>query len=962
MQESITELNAGDTADPESKDDSLRAVKYEYSPTLPSILTHIHASILITTYQAGKLLVLGAHEGKLKISFLDYDQPMGVAVRKDRIALGTRRQIHFLVPAHETLGPPSMQRANDGCFVPRTSFYTGSIHGHDLTWGNDGLWVVNTLFSTLATLHTDYSFVPQWRPKFITQLIDQDRCHLNGLAMENGLPKYVTAMAESNEPAGWRTTKATSGVVIDVPSGETISRNYSMPHSPRLHDGRLWVLNSGCGTFGYVDLATGKYESVESVPGYSRGLAMFGQFAFIGLSKIRETSVFGGVPIAEKRDELQCGLGVVDLVSGRTVAVFKFLSGVSEIFAVDVIPGFVNPMIAGGSVDRQEKEVWIVPAESMARPKPTPQWPLFSGLQEALSITAEHRPAESIEQMLARSQQLRAAGDFEGAANQLERVVASLRESNSKSTASRQASVLVDLGNLRQDQSRPDSAALCYERACEIDPRCSAALQNYGYLLFNRGDTEKAAEVYERLLAFDYSPINRLLASSVLPIVYDSPGDIDYWRARQHRILKSMVDSNTTVDASKTLVPTCFLAAYPGRNDRDVMTLRGKIIRGQDFTLGTKRPARSDSRKRIGFISAYFRDHTIGRLNLPRIREIDRKRFHVTIVLAAQQLDSISKEFQSHADDFIMLPRTLPHAIERLQQLDLDALVFADVGMDSLCSTLAFSRFAPVQAVTWGHPDTTGSSMIDYFLSSRDLEIESADDHYTERLIRMPSMATIYDRLPRGSSKKTRREFGLPEDRNIYLCPQTLFKFHPEFDGVLNTILTEDPKGLLVLLEGRTSEWTHRLCRRMRRTIADFDRRVRFLPAVSREAFLDLMETANVLLDPFHFGGGNSTLEAVAVGAPTVTYPGDFLRSRISQAIYRQIGVEELVVSSPREFIELAVRIATNPDYRRSLSKKLINHSESLFSNPIAIQDWNDAIGSLTNGCTGFRPQDTTAE
>ncbi len=952
MEETSIESNNDDIEKSESKDNQLRAVKFEYSPPLPSILTHINASLLITTYQAGKLLVLGAHEGKLKISFLDYDQPMGVAVRKDRIALGTRRQIHFLVPAHETLGPPSPQRVNDGCFVPRSSFYTGSIHGHDLAWGNDGLWVVNTLFSSLATLHNDYSFVPQWRPKFITQLIDQDRCHLNGLAMEHGQPKYVTAMAESNEPAGWRPTKATSGVVIDVPSGETISRDYSMPHSPRLHEGRLWVLNSGCGTFGYVDRATGRYEAVESVPGYSRGLAMFGQFAFIGLSKIRETSVFGGVPIAEKRDELQCGLGVVDLVSGRTVAVFKFLSGVSEIFAVDVIPGFVNPMVAGGSVDRQEKEVWIVPAESMARPKAAPQWPLFSGHQGSLSVSGEIRTAESTEQLIARSQQCRAAGDLDAAADQLERVVASLGDSNSKSvsTAARQAAVLVDLGNLRQDQGRQDSAALCYERACEIDPRCSAALQNHGYLLFNQGDTEKAAEVYERLLAFDSSPINQLLASSVLPIVYDSPGDIDYWRARQHRILKAMVDSKATVDASKSLVPTCFLAAYPGRNDREIMHLRGQIIRGHDFASGSKRPARTDSRRRIGFISAYFRDHTIGRLNLPRFRKIDRERFHVTVVLAAQQLDSISKEFQANADEFVMLPRALPHAIQRLQQLDLDALVFADVGMDSLCSTLAFSRFSPVQAVTWGHPDTTGSSMIDYFLSSRDLEIESADDHYTERLVRMPSLATIYDRPVRSSSKKTRRDFGLPEDQNIYLCPQTLFKFHPEFDEVLDSILAEDPNGLLVLLEGRTSEWTHRLCRRMRRTIADFDRRVRFLPAISREAFLDLLECSNVLLDPFHFGGGNSTLEAVAVGAPTVTLPGDFLRSRISQAIYRQIGVAELIANSPAEFIKLSVSIATNPDYRRSLSKKLIDQSESLFNNPQAMEDWNDAIGSLTNG------------
>ncbi|MFN9912767.1 MAG: DUF4915 domain-containing protein, partial [Pirellulaceae bacterium] len=166
------------------------------------------------TYQAGKLLVLGAHQGKLTISFLDYDQPMGLAVSPQRIAIGSRRQMHFLVPAHETLGPPGPDRRHDGCFVPRASFYTGNIHGHDLAWGEDGLWIVNTLFSCLATLHDQYSFVPRWRPRFVSQLIDQDRCHLNGLAMEHGQPRFVTCMAESDAPAGWRPTKATSGLVI----------------------------------------------------------------------------------------------------------------------------------------------------------------------------------------------------------------------------------------------------------------------------------------------------------------------------------------------------------------------------------------------------------------------------------------------------------------------------------------------------------------------------------------------------------------------------------------------------------------------------------------------------------------------------------------------------------------------------------------------------------------------------
>ena len=370
------------STDPAARTPPLREVKFEYTPQFPEILTHIRASVLVTTYQAGKLLVLGAKDGKLQISFLDYDQPMGLAVSREMIAIGTRKQMHFLVPAHET---QAGQNDYDGCFVPRSSFYTGSIHGHDLGCGQTGLWIVNTLFSSLATLHDDFSFVPQWRPPFISQLIDQDRCHLNGMAMENGLPKFVTAMSQTDSAAGWRPNKATSGVVMEVPSGQVVCSQMSMPHSPRLYADRLWVLNSGLGSFGYVDPANGSYEAVEAMPGYTRGLSFCGQFAFVGLSKIRETAIFGGVPIAKRRDELRCGIGVVDLTTGKTVAVFQFLSGVTEIFAVEALAGFSNPLIAGASVDMQEREVWVVPAEGAPRPQVEPRMPIYSSKHNASS-------------------------------------------------------------------------------------------------------------------------------------------------------------------------------------------------------------------------------------------------------------------------------------------------------------------------------------------------------------------------------------------------------------------------------------------------------------------------------------------------------------------------------------------------------------------------------------------------
>jgi len=273
---------------------NLTPVRFEYSPDFPGVLQHLRASLAITTYQAGKLAVVGVEQDRLEFSFHNLEQAMGITVGPDAVALGSRREIHMLRAARDVAPGIAPQGTYDSAWLTRNSFRTGNIHGHELGFGRDGLWIVNTLFSTLCTLDENYSFVPRWRPPFITELEGNDRCHLNGLAMLDGRPKFVTAHGDSNEPGGWRKSKATGGVVIDVDSGQTVARGFAMPHSPRISHDKLWVLNSGAGQLGTIDVDSGNFEPVESFPGYARGLAFHGQFAFVGLSKIRETSVFGG--------------------------------------------------------------------------------------------------------------------------------------------------------------------------------------------------------------------------------------------------------------------------------------------------------------------------------------------------------------------------------------------------------------------------------------------------------------------------------------------------------------------------------------------------------------------------------------------------------------------------------------------------------------------------------------------
>lgn len=341
------------------------AVPFHFTQTdeFPAILRQVGAALLVSTYQANKLLVARAAGNGLSLLVRTFERPMGLAVDGPRLALGTRKEIWFLRNAPDIA--PRLEPAghHDACFLPRSSHVTGDIGIHEMAWARSGaqgpkagtdsdslaadLWFVSTRFSCLATLHPDYSFVPRWRPPFVTALAAEDRCHLNGLAVVDDQPRYVTALGTTDQRDGWRADKPHGGCLLDVPSGEFVSRGLSMPHSPRLHDGKLWVLESGTGRLALVDAANGRRQEVAELPGFARGLAFAGPYAFVGLSKIRKTSAMDGVPLAERREHLKCGVAVVDLRSGRVAALLEFRSAVEEIFDVQLLPGLRFPEVVG---------------------------------------------------------------------------------------------------------------------------------------------------------------------------------------------------------------------------------------------------------------------------------------------------------------------------------------------------------------------------------------------------------------------------------------------------------------------------------------------------------------------------------------------------------------------------------------------------------------------------------------
>jgi uncharacterized protein (TIGR03032 family) len=359
----------------------LRAV---HTANFPGLLRRLGASLLVTTYQAGKLVLVRDEGDHLNTHFRGFRAPMGLAFGGGRLAVGTTFQVWEFadVPAVTTkLEPPGK---HDACFLPRTSHVTGNIQGHEMAWGlppspplggrgagGEGedhvLWVVNTRFSCLCTLDRSASFTPRWRPPFVTALEPTDRCHLNGLGMVDGKPRYVTALGETDEPAGWRADKAHGGILMDVASGEVITRRLSMPHSPRWYAGRLWLCESGTGTLGFIDLGTGRYEPIAEVPGFTRGLDFAGGLAFVGLSQVRESAVFSGIPLTDRlaEEERTCGVCVVELATGRVGALLRFETGVQEVFAVTVLPGRRWPELINDDDTRLENS-FVVPDEALA--------------------------------------------------------------------------------------------------------------------------------------------------------------------------------------------------------------------------------------------------------------------------------------------------------------------------------------------------------------------------------------------------------------------------------------------------------------------------------------------------------------------------------------------------------------------------------------------------------------------
>jgi predicted O-linked N-acetylglucosamine transferase (SPINDLY family) len=474
----------------------------------------------------------------------------------------------------------------------------------------------------------------------------------------------------------------------------------------------------------------------------------------------------------------------------------------------------------------------------------------------------------------------------------------------------------------------------------EIKPDHPDTLNNLAEALKDGGQTEEAVAMIQKAQELKPSTKRRFALATVLPAIGRSVEELARWRGRTVDQLSAMIEEGVQLDPARDVVPALFYLAYQGMNDRPIQEMVTRLYAQETELLKPRSPGDRDpsDKIRVGFISKYFRNHTIGKLSQGLIAQLSRRTFDVTVFSLEAHDDANARHIQRHADRYLVVPDDVGKARQIVADARLDVLLYTDVGMDPMTSALARARLAPVQCVTWGHPVTTGIPQIDYFLSSNLLEPPGAEEHYTERLVRLDTLPVYFHRPVLSSPPRARADFGLSDSSHVYLCPQSLFKFHPDFDGPMAQILRRDSRGEVVLIEGAFPHWKELLMDRFRAAIPDVADRIRFVPHQKLDDFLHLVALADVVLDPFHFGGGSSTYETFALGTPIVTWPSEFMRGRAAYACYRKMGLPDCVASDADDYVDRAVRLGTDRAYRDRIRAKILAAAAVLFEDQEAVR------------------------
>jgi len=506
-----------------------------------------------------------------------------------------------------------------------------------------------------------------------------------------------------------------------------------------------------------------------------------------------------------------------------------------------------------------------------------------------------------------------------------------------------------NLGSLLRERGQLADAAASFTRAIELAPELGTAYSNLAKVRESQEDLAAAGNLYRKCLRLRPDQIlGELRILTMCPTVFSSNLAIDEYRARLEAGLRRFADRRTRISLQEigaVGVAPPFNLPYHGRDDRPIKEAYAAVFQNK---LPTRVAPRRDGRPRIGFLATRRHERALVRCFGGVLDHLHADLGDVFVFCAAEGEPVIRAGLRNPRAAIVPLPKRLDRTAEVIAAARLDVLYHWEVGTDATNYFLPFLKLAPIQCTSWGVPVTSGIQEIDYYLSSVWQEGPGAAQLYTERLLCLDSLFSFYYRRTPAGPAKTADELGLPTGRHVYLCAQTLAKFHPDFDPILAGILRRDERGVVVITAPEVQEAAARKLRqRFAAAHPDVAGRLLFIPQVPDPDYLHLVAAADVVLDPLHYDGATTMYDAFSLAQPVVTLPTQFQRGRSAYAMYRRMGLDDGIASDPEDYVRRAVRLATDRDFRDALRASLKEASEALFEDQSVVRAHEEAFGRL---------------
>jgi predicted O-linked N-acetylglucosamine transferase (SPINDLY family) len=517
----------------------------------------------------------------------------------------------------------------------------------------------------------------------------------------------------------------------------------------------------------------------------------------------------------------------------------------------------------------------------------------------------------------------------------------------------------INKANAYFDLSKYDLAIDSYNLALKIKPDVAKVYFLRGKIYKILGKTELAMNDFNKSFVIDTNYYNALIENLlILPHIYEDNYEFNRFRQRYIKSLDHLNNLDNFIFDNNFPDNQTFLLSYGNLCNLELLKKKVKVFRKIFPKLNRVTTIKEifTSKIRIGFISEFLTDHTIGKLFQGLIGNLDKKKFDIFIFHSSYTKEGkIKKSIDSSATKSIKLSKNFDDKVSVIGNEKLDIIFYPDIGMSSDLYYLTFLRLAKYQINSWGHPETSGNSTIDYFISSKVCETPEAQKFYNEKLINFNNFTSFYE-VPNFLQKDFNiSNFG---KYNIYFCSQSLFKILPDFDLILKGILEKDKRAQLVFINDQWDSWNKILLNRWKKSINKNLDRIKFVDRLSVDEFINLSGNSNVLLDPVYFGAGNSFIETFTYGTPMVTFPSSFLRSRLVMGLYNQMKINNPpVVYNNEDYINLSIELANNKKKNKEIRDQIIENSNKFFfNNYLVINEFeNFFISLMSNNGQNYR-------